>query len=249
VLCSRCGNAVTETSKFCDKCGQPVTAMPQPTSPTIPAIGEVPPTSGKAIGSLIAGIFGFIFPAAITAVILGHMSRSEIRKSNGRLKGDGMALAGLILGYVGIAAIPLILIIAALAVPNLLRARMAANEASAISTVRTIDVAEITYASTYGDIGYTCDLASLGGTADQGPPAPEHAGLIDDSIASGSKNGYKFEVKNCTAGSSGSFHVVAYPMNYNQSGVRAFCSDESGVIKYDPKGSAENCLANGIVLK
>lgn len=86
-------------------------------------------TSGKAIASLICGIFFFILPAAIVAVILGHLSCSEIGKSLGRIRGRGLALAGLILGYFGVAFIPFILIIAAIAIPNLLRARIAANEA------------------------------------------------------------------------------------------------------------------------
>ena len=61
--------------------------------------------------------------------------------------GDGMAIAGLVLGYIGFAAIPFILIIAAIAIPNLLRARMAANEASAVGSLRTINVAALSYSA------------------------------------------------------------------------------------------------------
>ncbi|MGC1167958.1 MAG: DUF4190 domain-containing protein, partial [Candidatus Acidiferrales bacterium] len=73
------------------------------------------PTSGKAIASLICGIFTLFLPASIAAIILGHLSLSEIRKSAGRLGGRGVASAGLVLGYAGIALIPFILIIAAIA--------------------------------------------------------------------------------------------------------------------------------------
>ena len=104
-----------------------------------------------------------LFPIAIAAIILGHMSRSEIRKSNGRLKGDGMATAGLVMGYGAFAIIPFILIIAAIAIPNLLRARMAANESSAVHLVSEINTAEVTYRSAYPDVGFTCTLSNLGG--------------------------------------------------------------------------------------
>ena len=72
------------------------------------------------------------FIAGIPAIILGHISLSRIKKSMGRLKGEGMALTGLILGYI---SLPFILIIAAIAIPNLLRAKISANEAAAASTV------------------------------------------------------------------------------------------------------------------
>jgi Domain of unknown function (DUF4190) len=97
--------------------------------------------SGKAIGSLICGLLAFIFPAAVAAIILGHISRSEIRNSGGQLTGSGMALAGLIFGYIGASFIPF-MIIAAIAIPNLLRARIAANEASGVQAIRTIGAAE-----------------------------------------------------------------------------------------------------------
>ena len=81
--------------------------------------------------------------AGIPAVILGHKSRGRIKRSMGALTGDGIALAGLIMGYLSFLAIPFILIIAAIAIPNLLRARIAANEASAIGSVKTITVAQV----------------------------------------------------------------------------------------------------------
>src|ERR1700757_1123111 len=73
-------------------------------------------TDGKATASLIFGILSllcFSILAGIPAIILGHMSKANIRRSMGRLKGDGMATAGLVMGYISAATIPLILIIAA----------------------------------------------------------------------------------------------------------------------------------------
>lgn len=193
-------------------------------------------TSGKAIASLVFGFLFFLLPAAIVAIVLGHISLSEIKKSAGRLEGQGLAIGGLILGYLGIAAIPLILIIAAIAIPNILRARMAANESSAASGIRTLNTAEVTYASEHADAGYTCSLSDL-------------RELIGDGLASGAKNGYTFKLQDCTpetvGGPNAKYRVVAYPMTPNQTGVRAFCSDESAVIRVDGNGSAEACLEHG----
>jgi len=209
--------------------------------------------SGKAVGSLVTGILGLLlFPASIAAVVLGHMSRSDIRKSAGRLKGSGMALAGLILGYSGLALIPIaiVLIIAAIAIPNLLRARIAANESSAVAVIRTINTAERSYRYSFPTVGYTCALSSLGGD-EKSLASAEHAHLVDGVISAGRKNGYRFEIQNCTAsdGVTQKYQVVAYPETHNQTGVRAYCSDESEVIRFDPKGSADDCLAFGAAVQ
>src|ERR1700751_2141309 len=125
--CPYCAQGIPDDVVFCPKCGTQM-GTPLPDSPNYrqpPPPGFQPPTSGKAMGSLISGLFFFFLPASILAVVLGHLSLSEIRKSAGRLKGQGIATVGLVLGYMGVAAIPFILIIAAIAIPNLLRAKMA----------------------------------------------------------------------------------------------------------------------------
>jgi Domain of unknown function (DUF4190) len=119
VFCAGCGNNLAAGEKFCRGCGKEVSA---PTA-LAPAVGAPAETSGKAIASLVCGLFLFAFPMSILAIIFGHLSLSEIRKSAGRLQGQGMAITGLVLGYLGVAAIPVILIIGAIAIPNLLRAR------------------------------------------------------------------------------------------------------------------------------
>jgi type IV pilus assembly protein PilA len=236
-FCAACGSLVDEGENFCRKCGAAVSGSPA--GPAAPPVQAAPPaTSGKAVTSFIFGLFIFFFPFSIVAIILGHLSLSEIRKSAGRLKGDGMAIAGLVLGYVGVASVPIMLIIAAIAIPNLLRARMAANEASAVASVHTIQAAEITYSSSHPQAGYTCTLSEL--AADQ---------LIDGKLASGQKNGYAFELTACTPEPEGrgsdKYQVVAYPVAVNQTGVRAFCSDESAVVRVDEGGSAQSCLHSG----
>jgi hypothetical protein len=250
MICPKCGASLQDGSQFCDRCSAPITGQINPAAAQAALPNEAVETSGKALGSLLTGIFGLLlFPAAIVAIILGHISQSDIRKSNGRLRGAGMALAGLILGYAGIAFIPLILIFAAIAIPNLLRARIAANEASAVHSVRQIHTAEVTHYLANPGYGYTCALSDLAGN--ERPSSIAKARLIDDSLASGTKSGYQFVVQNCVHSEQGEgkYQIVAYPVTRNQTGVKAFCSDESGVIRFDANGSTDDCLTNGEPLR
>jgi type IV pilus assembly protein PilA len=150
-------------------------------------------------------------------------------------------VVGLIAAFL---AIPVVLIVAAIAIPNLLRARMAANEASAVGSVRTINAAEGSYAASY--VGFSHTLAELGG----GPPcAPsaEHACLIDEVLAQSDKNGYHFRYEaGDPAADSGntsqvitSYRVYAIPIQPNSSGRRSFYSDQSGVIRYSTAGEPD----------
>lgn len=148
-----------------------------------------------------------------------------------------MAVAGLVLGYLGIAAIPIILIVAAIAIPNLLRARIAANEASAAGNVRSLVTAEVAYSAMHPEAGFTCSLSDL-----------ESARLISGQLAAGSKNGYAFELSDCQrddAGVTRKFHVVAYPLTLNQTGSRVFCSDESAAVREADGGSPQDCRQKG----
>jgi len=117
---------------------------------------------------------------------------------------------------------------------------MAANESSAVASIRTINTAEISYSGEHPAAGYTCALSDLGQ-------------YLSGDLASGQKSGYKFELSACSAGQEGvagaKYQVVAYPANLNQTGVRAFCSDESGLLRVDAGGSAQNCLQNGAPLQ
>jgi len=136
--------------------------------------------------------------------------------------------------------VAIILIIAAIAIPNLLRSRMAANEASAVGSLRTINTSEVTYASTY-NTGFSADLASLGDKgASPCTAAPDAACLIDQGLADGSKSGYKFTY---TKGSAAGTQIVSYtlisdPVTRNTTGQSGFYTDESGVIRKDPTATA-----------
>ena len=217
-------------------------AVPPLTSglPPISSPPIVQETSGKAVASLILGIIN-VFPLCIVAIVLGHISLSEIRKSAGRLKGEGLAIAGLVLGYLGLVVIPFILIIAAIAIPNLLRAKISANEAAAVGNVRNLVAAEVSYATMHPQAGFTCDLSELGS-----------AGLINSSLASGQRTGYVFVLQNCTAEKTGDpashFQIVASPITYNSTGVRQFCADESSVMRMDSTGSRQ-CVDRGVPIE
>ena len=87
--------------------------------------------------------------------------------------------------------VAIILIIAAIAIPNLLRARIAANESSAVASVRTLNTAQISYNSAYPTVGFAAGLANLGGTA-CAPPSSTGACLIDQQLQTGTKSGYSF---------------------------------------------------------
>ena len=234
MYCNACGATVSEGNRFCPNCGAPLQAAPADSAPAqsaAVAAPQQPHTDGKAVASLILGIFSltlFSFLAGIPAVILGHMSRSNIRKSMGRLSGEGMALAGLIMGYVSFLAIPIILIIAAIAIPNLLRARMAANEDSAVDSIRTINVAAAAYQSQHPKVGYPSRLADL-----------QSSEAIDANLAHGLKNGYRFHYEATDSDGDGvldHYVVDATPVKANNTGVRSFCSDETGAIHAERDG-------------
>jgi len=145
--CPNCQGNLADYVPACPYCGV-ILAIPAGGGAQ-PAWNGPQQSSGKATASMVCGILFFFWPfTAIAAVILGHIALSEIKKSAGRLAGHGMAMAGLILGYIGVAFVPFILIIAAIAIPNILRSKMAANEASAVGTLRTFNVAMVSYAST-----------------------------------------------------------------------------------------------------
>lgn len=138
--------------------------------------------------------------------------------------------------------VAIILIIAAIAVPNLLRSRMAANEASAASALRTIGTANVTYSSTY-NAGFAGGLADLAPTsAGCAAVGPSCADLIDSVLGQdpATKSGYTFTyfpINDPTpAAPNGSFGVDAAPVGAGSSGVSVFCVDQTNVVKKDPIG-------------
>ena len=134
--------------------------------------------------------------------------------------------------------VAVILIIAAIAIPNFIKSKMRANEAAAVHNIRNISTAQVVYASTYG-IGFSADLAKLGGTGttvDQ-----NNAGLIDQVLATGTKSGYVFiyTVLNTDAlGHVTNYSVVAEPLLVGNSGQRYFYTDQTSVIRANDSTTA-----------
>jgi prepilin-type N-terminal cleavage/methylation domain-containing protein len=148
--------------------------------------------------------------------------------------------------------VAIILIIAAIAIPNLLRSRIAANEASAVGSLRTINTAEVSFASTYPSSGFATALATLGpGTATNVNASPTNACLLDFvlgcSTATCTKSGYTFSITapTITTLPTSSYSSNANPVTWQQSGVRSFFSDASGVIRYNTNPTAMNPATAG----
>ncbi len=204
--------------------------------------------SGKATASLICGVLFFFLPAAVCAIVLGHIALAEIKRSGGRLIGAGRAVAGLVLGYIGLAGVPFILIIAAIAIPNLLRARGKASEASAVGNIRALNTAEYTYSQSYPQVGFACSLSQLGG--DPAHANSQNAGLIDKYLMSSVKSGYRFRLGDCTTADDkfSTYNLSAEPIQPGTTGTRSFCSDQTAVIR-TVEGNAQDCFDHGTPLE
>jgi prepilin-type N-terminal cleavage/methylation domain-containing protein len=135
--------------------------------------------------------------------------------------------------------VAVILVIAAIAIPNFIRSKMRANETGAVANLRTISTAEVVYSTTYG-IGYSPTLIALGGN---NPPVPDatQAGLIDGVLGSGSKSGYGYTYAVTNSDANG--HVVSYsinadPLNVGVTGDRHFYTDETDIIRFNTSAPA-----------
>jgi hypothetical protein len=122
------------------------------------------------------------------------------------------------------------------------------SETAAVSYVRTIATAEITYAATYPARGFTCQLSNLGGANGGGDPTPNRAWLIDEQLASGEKGEYRFTLGGCDSPPSSQFRITAIPLQPD-SGLHVFCEDESGGTRRSPDGKVEKCFSEGIPLQ
>jgi hypothetical protein len=239
-FCLGCGNSLAEGERFCGVCGRDCQtgAAVRAVDPGV-SFGLAPETSGKAIFSVVSGAL-----------------LSDIRKSAGRLTGRGFAIAGLVLGYLGVALIVVLVIIGIAYRPGSRsrsttakkgtmgtrqKAVVMTNENSVVASVRSLNTAEIAYAQAHRDVGYTCSLSDLAGIWG-----------ISGDLASGRKNGYRYELRSCTTakanGPVANYQLVAYPEVAKKSGTPAFCSNESDVIKLARSGSALDCLRAGVDL-
>src|SRR5579864_6777564 len=149
------------------------------------------------------------------------------RATNRVTRSSGFSLIELLI------VVAIILIIAAIAIPNFLRAKIAANEAAAIANTRTITTSNVVYSTTYG-IGYAASLAKM---ATPPPPAlvtANAAGLLDNILAAGTKSGYVYTYVAGPLGAGGTidtYTLQADPLTPSITGTRHFFVDASGVIR------------------
>ena len=199
-----------------------------------PMWDAVPQNSNKAVASLVCGVLFLCAPASIAAVVLGHLALSDIKRTANRMAGKGMAIAGLVMGYLGIALTAIYIIVVVFAVRKTLGKDVPANEVAAISTMRKYDQALKAYAEKCPQQGYPATLVPLG----PGLGNCTRANLTDARLAVALPvlKGYMFQY---TAGANGSeqvrvFALVARPVQPNLTGKRFFFLDEEGVIRESP---------------
>jgi type IV pilus assembly protein PilA len=234
VKCDQCGFVGWANADKCKKCGATL-GHPADNSYEMPqgyansqannqGIHNGGQKKGLAVFSLVMGIIniitlGLLGVGAILGIVLSTIALMKAKGNPQKYGGKGAATAGLVLSIVSIAIIVPIGIIAAIAIPNLLASRMAADEGSALASMRRISSAEETFQATHGTYGTMEQLAE-----------PQ---LIDADLASGQRHGYKFKITVIPAGVSYpmGFEAVAVPVEYGSTGRRSFLIDETGVIR------------------
>jgi len=142
--------------------------------------------------------------------------------------------------------VAIILIIAAIAIPNFMRSKIAANQASAVQSLRTINTAEVTYASTF-NVGFSVTLAYLGPPT-AGNPNSLGAGLLDSLVAAGVKSGYAFVYSSSAPDASGKINAYEVTGTATSSSVGTiyYFTDQSGVIRQNATavaGSTDSAIA------
>ena len=273
MVCPRCGREIAETEVICGFCGS---SLSQSKPESVPSAKAAAPRgslarprtrSCMAAASLILGLLPLLpvarfltlvfrtvsatlslsvyysdFAAALLAIILGHQAKAAIRRSGGHLHGTGMAVGGLFSGYLWLASSILVIAISAFVANS----RIAANQASSLGSLRTINTAAISFAQTYHR-GYPPSLAALGPPKAESPnasvgPSEKAADLIDEYLAAGRKSNYRFTYIAGPADSTGriqTYAVHADPIEPGKTGKWYYFTDQTNVIRSE-KGKEAN---------
>jgi type IV pilus assembly protein PilA len=141
-----------------------------------------------------------------------------------RTKQKGFSLIELLI------VVAIILIIAAIAIPNLIRSKIAANQASAVASLRTLNTSATLFNTSYGL--YPTALSSL---ATSGTVSSTAADMIDNVLSTGTKSGYTFS---WSGGTAGTYSITAVPVSLNSTGTVYYYTDQSLVIRSNPAGAA-----------
>lgn len=151
-----------------------------------------------------------------------------------RRHGEGFSLIELMI------VVAIILIILAIAIPGLLRSRIAANQALTIESLRVLGTSEVTYAALYGS-GYSASLAALGPPPSGSVPSASAAGLIDQLLTSGYKSGYQFSYTPAPldfTGRCNGYTILASPKEAGVTGVNFYYEDQSHIIRMNATAQA-----------
>jgi type IV pilus assembly protein PilA len=167
-------------------------------------------------------------------------SKLSLCRTSRKARVNGFTLMELLIVMAIIAILMLI------AIPTVGSLKKKANELSAQKSIQTIITAQNMYESNYPTNGFACSLTALGGDPKSGAPSPTASQLVQPDLASGLKSGYIFNITNCTKINAGGtdritgYSITAVPQTVGSTGDRAYCADQSGIIKFDPAGGS-NC--------
>ncbi len=225
IKCSGCGFVSWAGAESCKQCGGSLAAGDSDYQMRNRHMSQRNLKKGLAIFSLVLGVInlftlGFLGVGAILGIVLAIVAMGRAKRDPLVYGGRELATAGLVTSALSLVIMVPVGIIAAIAIPNLLASRRAANEGATIAALRKIHSAEATYQATAGagNFGTLEELAAQN--------------LISDEMASGVRSGYRFKIELTTGlDNEAGFAAVGVPLSYPNSGRRSFFVDESGVIR------------------
>ena len=250
MICPHCGHQNLEQRRFCRNCAKPLTAPasspPVASSPSPAAAPPTPTLNRMAVASFGLSFLAFLLPFGIASVVMGHLSRSQIQKSEGRQTGMPVAFAGLVISYLQIAVMVLLgmglisfwrslnramdrdpyaraAIVEQLKLGGRPNASMVERQRQhAVDALRLIHASEMDYIAAHPDEGFACDLTKLGWDPASGNELNLH--MISSR--------YEIKIYQCRGMNDQRYAVVAIPESrYNPPNSPVYCVDQTGVVR------------------